>query len=137
MTQLTINGKITVLQFSGFFFFLVFLLGSWQLLVVTQKKTKKTYIDAKALFCRHILRIGNIDFADYMPSICCGETLSAVFAPGKCGSLTFSSKDDRFVLKSLKKSEMRVTMKCVFLSKFASFSFSNLFLFQVCFGKIV
>ncbi|KAF3439917.1 hypothetical protein FNV43_RR18195 [Rhamnella rubrinervis] len=57
---------------------------------------------------RHIRQIGNIDFADYMPSVCCGETLSAVFAPGKCSSPIFLSMDDRFALKILKKSEMKV-----------------------------
>lgn len=43
-----------------------------------------------------------------MLSICGDETLREVSSPGKIGSVVFLSNDDRFVIKTLRKSEVKV-----------------------------
>ncbi|KAI8021109.1 Phosphatidylinositol 4-phosphate 5-kinase 10 [Camellia lanceoleosa] len=57
---------------------------------------------------RHLQELGNIDYADYMLSVCGHETLMEISSPGKSGSLLFRSKDDRFVIKTLRQSEVKV-----------------------------
>ncbi|KAI8022574.1 Phosphatidylinositol 4-phosphate 5-kinase 2 [Camellia lanceoleosa] len=43
-----------------------------------------------------------------MLSVCGHETLMEISSPGKSGSLLFRSKDDRFVIKTLRQSEVKV-----------------------------
>ncbi|KAF5946217.1 hypothetical protein HYC85_016445 [Camellia sinensis] len=57
---------------------------------------------------RHLQELGNIDYSDYMLSVCGHETLMEISSPGKSGSLLFRSKDDRFVIKTLRQSEVKV-----------------------------
>jgi 1-phosphatidylinositol-4-phosphate 5-kinase len=49
-----------------------------------------------------------IDAADYMMSICGGHSLKELSSPGKSGSIFYLSQDERFVIKTLKKSEVKV-----------------------------
>lgn len=49
-----------------------------------------------------------IDAADYMMSICGNDTLRELSSPGKSGSVFFLSQDDRFMIKTLRKSEVKV-----------------------------
>lgn len=49
-----------------------------------------------------------MDAADYMMSICGNDTLRELSSPGKSGSVFFLSQDDRFMIKTLRKSEVKV-----------------------------
>lgn len=57
---------------------------------------------------RNILELEKIEYADYMLSICGDETLREVSSPGRIGNVIFLSNDDRFVIKTLRKSEVKV-----------------------------
>lgn len=56
-----------------------------------------------------------LDAAEYMMSICGDSGLRDITSPGKSGSIFFLSQDDRFVIKTLKKSELKVCSHYVFL----------------------
>ena len=49
-----------------------------------------------------------IDTADYMISICGSDALRELSSPGKSGSIFFLSQDNRFMIKTLRKSEAKV-----------------------------
>lgn len=49
-----------------------------------------------------------LDAAEYMMSICGNDGLRELPSPGKSGSIFYLSQDDRFVIKTLKKSELKV-----------------------------
>lgn len=51
-----------------------------------------------------------IDAADYMMSICGNDALRELSSPGKSGSVFFLSQDDRFMIKTLRKSEVKVRL---------------------------
>lgn len=53
-----------------------------------------------------------IDAADYMISICGNDALRELSSPGKSGSVFFLSQDDRFMIKTLRKSEVKVWNCC-------------------------
>ncbi|RVW22229.1 Phosphatidylinositol 4-phosphate 5-kinase 9 [Vitis vinifera] len=48
-----------------------------------------------------------IDAADYMMSICGNDALRELSSPGKSGSVFFLSQDDHFMIKTLRKSEVK------------------------------
>lgn len=52
-----------------------------------------------------------IDAADYMMSICGGDSLKELSSPGKSGSIFYLSQDERFVIKTLRKHELKVLLK--------------------------
>lgn len=62
--------------------------------------------------CRNLRELFKIDAADYMMSICGNDALRELSSPGKSGSVFFLSQDDRFMIKTLRKSEVKV---CPFL----------------------
>lgn len=49
-----------------------------------------------------------LDAAEYMMSICGDDGLRELSSPGKSGSLFYLSHDDRFVIKTLRRSELKV-----------------------------
>lgn len=51
-----------------------------------------------------------IDAADYMMSICGSAALRELSSPGKSGSVFYLSQDDRFMIKTLRKSEVQVLL---------------------------
>lgn len=57
---------------------------------------------------RHLQELDKIDTTDYMLSICGNETLRVLCSPGKSGCLLYLSHDDRFVIKTMRKSEIKV-----------------------------
>jgi Phosphatidylinositol-4-phosphate 5-Kinase len=57
---------------------------------------------------RNLREMFKIDAADYMMSICGGDSLKELSSPGKSGSIFYLSQDERFVIKTLKKSEVKV-----------------------------
>jgi 1-phosphatidylinositol-4-phosphate 5-kinase len=60
---------------------------------------------------RNLRELFKLDAADYMMSICGDDGLRELSSPGKSGSLFYLSHDDRFVIKTLRKSELKVLLK--------------------------
>jgi 1-phosphatidylinositol-4-phosphate 5-kinase len=59
---------------------------------------------------RHLREMFKIDAADYMLSLCGDDALRELLSPGKSGSVFYLSHDDRFMIKTMKKSEVRVLL---------------------------
>jgi 1-phosphatidylinositol-4-phosphate 5-kinase len=51
-----------------------------------------------------------IDAADYMLSLCGDDALRELISPGKSGSVFYLSHDDRFIIKTMKKAEVKVLL---------------------------
>ncbi|KAG8376621.1 hypothetical protein BUALT_Bualt09G0082500 [Buddleja alternifolia] len=60
---------------------------------------------------RNLREMFKIDAADYMMSICGNDALRELSSPGKSGSVFFLSQDDRFMIKTLRKSEVKVLLR--------------------------
>ncbi|XP_010558195.1 PREDICTED: phosphatidylinositol 4-phosphate 5-kinase 9 [Tarenaya hassleriana] len=60
---------------------------------------------------RDLRELFKIDAADYMMSICGNDSLRELSSPGKSGSVFFLSQDDRFMIKTLRKSEVKVLVR--------------------------
>ncbi|KAL7170274.1 hypothetical protein ACSBR2_035194 [Camellia fascicularis] len=60
---------------------------------------------------RNLRELFKIDTADYMMSICGNDALRELSSPGKSGSVFFLSQDDRFMIKTLRKSEVKVLLE--------------------------
>lgn len=52
-----------------------------------------------------------VDPADYMLAICGSDALRELSSPGKSGSVFYLTQDDRFMIKTVKKSECKVLIK--------------------------
>lgn len=50
-----------------------------------------------------------MDPADYMLAICGDDALRELSSPGKSGSFFYLTQDDRFMIKTVKKSEVKVS----------------------------
>ncbi|KAK4767606.1 hypothetical protein SAY86_015356 [Trapa natans] len=57
---------------------------------------------------RHLRELFQIDPADYMLAICGNDALRELSSPGKSGSFFYLTQDDRFIIKTAKKSEVKV-----------------------------
>ncbi|PWA35548.1 MORN motif-containing protein [Artemisia annua] len=57
---------------------------------------------------RKLRDLFNVDPADYMLSICGSEALRELSSPGKSGSFFYMTKDDKYMIKTIKKSEMEI-----------------------------
>ncbi|CAA7020782.1 unnamed protein product [Microthlaspi erraticum] len=60
---------------------------------------------------RNLREMFKLDAAEYMMSICGDDGLTEISSPGKSGSIFYLSHDDRFVIKTLKKSELKVLLR--------------------------
>ncbi|KAK7337128.1 hypothetical protein VNO77_17688 [Canavalia gladiata] len=60
---------------------------------------------------RNLRELFKIDAADYMMSICGNDALRELSSPGKSGSVFFLSQDDRFMIKTLRRSELKVLLR--------------------------
>ncbi|XP_052191078.1 phosphatidylinositol 4-phosphate 5-kinase 1-like [Diospyros lotus] len=60
---------------------------------------------------RHLRELFQVDPADYMLAICGNDTLRELSSPGKSGSFFYLTQDDRFMIKTVKKSEVKVLIK--------------------------
>jgi 1-phosphatidylinositol-4-phosphate 5-kinase len=49
-----------------------------------------------------------VDTGDYMLSICGNDPLRELSSPGKSGSFFYLTQDDQFMIKTVKKSEVKV-----------------------------
>ncbi|CAJ1914741.1 unnamed protein product [Sphenostylis stenocarpa] len=52
-----------------------------------------------------------VDPADYMLSICGSEALRELSSPGKSGSFFYLTSDDRYMIKTMKKAEVKVLLR--------------------------
>jgi hypothetical protein len=73
--------------------------------------------------CRNLRELFKIDAADYMMSICGNDALRELSSPGKSGSVFFLSQDDRFMIKTLRRSEVKV---CLFYVDLVHYHFLQL-----------
>ncbi|XP_075509384.1 LOW QUALITY PROTEIN: phosphatidylinositol 4-phosphate 5-kinase 1 [Primulina tabacum] len=60
---------------------------------------------------RHLRELFQLDPADYMLAICGNDALRELSSPGKSGSFFYLTQDDRFMIKTVKKSEVKVLVK--------------------------
>lgn len=60
---------------------------------------------------RSLRDLFQVDPADYMLAICGSDALRELSSPGKSGSFFYLTLDDRFIIKTLKKSECKVLIK--------------------------
>ncbi|GER24682.1 phosphatidylinositol-4-phosphate 5-kinase family protein [Striga asiatica] len=60
---------------------------------------------------RNLRELFRLNAADYMMSICGDDGLRELSSPGKSGSIFYLSHDDKFVIKTLKKPELKVLLK--------------------------
>ncbi|KAI3672973.1 hypothetical protein L6452_39078 [Arctium lappa] len=60
---------------------------------------------------RHLRELFQVDPADYMLAICGNDALRELSSPGKSGSFFYLTQDDRFMIKTVKKSEVKVLIK--------------------------
>ncbi|XP_019187850.1 PREDICTED: phosphatidylinositol 4-phosphate 5-kinase 4-like [Ipomoea nil] len=52
-----------------------------------------------------------VDAADYMLSICGNDALRELCSPGKSGSFFYLTNDDRYMIKTMKKAEVKVLLR--------------------------
>lgn len=63
------------------------------------------------LVFRTLRKLFKVDAADYMLSICGDDALRELSSPGKSGSFFYLTHDDRYMIKTMKKSEVKVFLK--------------------------
>ncbi|XP_029125268.1 phosphatidylinositol 4-phosphate 5-kinase 6 isoform X2 [Cajanus cajan] len=63
-------------------------------------------------YCPVVFRkLFKVDPADYMISICGNDALRELSSPGKSGSFFYLTNDDRYMIKTMKKAEVKVFMR--------------------------
>ncbi|GMH17427.1 hypothetical protein Nepgr_019268 [Nepenthes gracilis] len=60
---------------------------------------------------RHLRELFQIDPADYMMAVCGNDALRELSSPGKSGSCFYLTQDDRFMIKTVKKCEVKVLIR--------------------------
>ncbi|CAN7085248.1 unnamed protein product [Brassica oleracea var. botrytis] len=63
------------------------------------------------LVFRSLRKLFKVDPADYMLSICGNDALRELSSPGKSGSFFYLTNDDRYMIKTMKKSETKVLLR--------------------------
>ncbi|XP_047332750.1 phosphatidylinositol 4-phosphate 5-kinase 4-like [Impatiens glandulifera] len=63
------------------------------------------------LVFRSLRKLFQVDAADYMLSICGNDALRELSSPGKSGSFFYLTNDDRYMIKTLKKTEVKVLIR--------------------------
>lgn len=73
-----------------------------------------------------------VDTADYMLSICGNDALRELSSPGKSGSFFYLTNDDRYMIKTVKKAEVKVSFLIVIdFSQFKSVVYELIVVMQV------
>lgn len=62
------------------------------------------------VWCRTLRKLFSVDAADYMLSICGNDALRELSSPGKSGSFFYLTNDDRYMIKTMKKAETKVSI---------------------------
>ncbi|KAE8783162.1 Phosphatidylinositol-4-phosphate 5-kinase 2 [Hordeum vulgare] len=60
---------------------------------------------------RHMRKLFGVDPADYMLAICGDDALRGLSSPGKSGSFFYLTQDERFMIKTVKKSEVKLLIR--------------------------
>ncbi|KAI9097894.1 hypothetical protein K1719_025665 [Acacia pycnantha] len=60
---------------------------------------------------RQLRKLFQVDPADYMLAICGDDALRELSSPGKSGSIFYMTQDDRFMIKTVKKHEVKVLIR--------------------------
>ncbi|KAL9239935.1 hypothetical protein vseg_014206 [Gypsophila vaccaria] len=63
------------------------------------------------LVFRTLRNLFKVDAADYMLSICGNDALRELSSPGKSGSFFYLTNDDKYMIKTMKKSEVKVLLR--------------------------
>ncbi|KAK9016109.1 hypothetical protein V6N11_007190 [Hibiscus sabdariffa] len=63
------------------------------------------------LVFRTLRKLFDVDAADYMISICGNDALRELSSPGKSGSFFYLTNDDRYMIKTIKKAEVKVLIR--------------------------
>lgn len=79
---------------------------------------------------RTLRKLFRVDPADYMISLCGNDALRELSSPGKSGSFFYLTNDDRYMIKTMKKSEVKVSSLA---AAYLSYSTHWLLLIQVYF----
>ncbi|PKU69457.1 phosphatidylinositol 4-phosphate 5-kinase 2 [Dendrobium catenatum] len=60
---------------------------------------------------RDLRKLFGVDPADYVNAICGTDYLTELSSPGKSGSLFFLTQDDRFIIKTVRKCEVKILIR--------------------------
>ncbi|TYJ38285.1 hypothetical protein E1A91_A05G433500v1 [Gossypium mustelinum] len=63
------------------------------------------------LVFRTLRKLFDVDAADYMISICGDDALRELSSPGKSGSFFYLTNDDKYMIKTIKKAEVKVLLR--------------------------
>jgi 1-phosphatidylinositol-4-phosphate 5-kinase len=74
------------------------------------QSTEFKWKDYCPLVFRSLRKLFKVDPADYMLSICGNDALRELSSPGKSGSFFYLTNDDRYMIKTMKKSETKVLL---------------------------
>lgn len=80
-------------------------------LTPTHKSYDFRWKDYCPMVFRHLRELFQVDPADYMLAICGNDALRELSSPGKSGSFFYLTQDDRFMIKTVKKSEVKVLLR--------------------------
>ena len=61
------------------------------------------------LLSRYLRALFGIDPAEYMVAICGSDALREFSSPGKSGSCFYLTQDNRYMIKTVKKAEVKVS----------------------------
>jgi 1-phosphatidylinositol-4-phosphate 5-kinase len=62
------------------------------------------------MILRTLRKLFKVDAADYMLSLCGDQALRELSSPGKSGSFFYLTSNDQYMIKTMKKSEVKVCM---------------------------
>jgi 1-phosphatidylinositol-4-phosphate 5-kinase len=62
------------------------------------------------MIIRTLRKLFKVDAADYMLSLCGDQALRELSSPGKSGSFFYLTSNDQYMIKTMKKSEVKVCM---------------------------
>jgi len=63
---------------------------------------------------RTLRKLFMVDPADYMLSLCGNDALRELSSPGKSGSFFYLTNDDKYMIKTMKKAEVKVSSTLIF-----------------------
>ena len=61
---------------------------------------------------KSLRKFWGVDESEFMLSICGEQALKEMNSAGKSGSIFFSSTDDQYIIKTMRKVEMKALLKC-------------------------
>lgn len=86
--------------------------------------------------CRTLRKLFKVDAADYMISICGNDALRELSSPGKSGSFFYLTNDDKYMIKTMKKSEVKVIKLYVASCSFYDISTTSFLIIKYFVGML-